>query len=357
MKRVRIHKAGGYQRLAIEDASDPAPGGGEVRVAVSSIGVNFADCIVRMGLYASAKEYVGWPITPGFEVAGTIDRIGDGVEGRKVGDRVIALTRFGGYSSCIVVPEHQVFPVPDGWSMDDAAAFAVVFLTADYALFELAHPRRGSTILVHSAAGGVGGALLQLARASELVSVGVVGRSDKVDAAKKQGATHVIDKSSQDLWREAERIAPKGYDVILDANGVSTLKASYDHLRPTGRLVIYGFHSMMRRAATHGGPHGDRQLRPGTPNWPKLAVDWLRTPRFNPLDMTNDNKNVMAFNLSYLFEEKHLLTEAMDRLMLLVAKGAITPPPTRSFPFEAVAEAHRSIETGTTTGKLVLHVT
>lgn len=163
------------------------------------------------------------------------------------------------------------------------------------------------------------------------------------EPAKKLGAAHVIDKSTEDLWRAAERIAPKGYDVVLDANGVSTLAESYKHLRPTGRLVIYGFHSMMRKGA-------------GTPSWPKLAADWLRTPRFNPLDLTNDNKSVMAFNLSYLFEERGILEESMGRLMTLANAGAIEPPPTRIFPLERVADAHRALETGTTTGKLVLSV-
>jgi synaptic vesicle membrane protein VAT-1 len=343
MKRVRIRAAGGYERLEIEEAPRPSAGAGEVRVAVEAIGVNFADCIVRMGLYASAKEYVGWPITPGFELAGRVDAVGEGVAERKVGDRVIALTRFGGYATSVVVPAQQTFAMPVSWSMEEAAAFPVAFLTADYALFELAHPRRGASILVHSAAGGVGGALLQLAKAKGLVAVGVVGRPEKVAAAKALGAAHVIDKSSEDLWLVAERIAPKGYDVVLDANGVETLAQSYAHLRPTGRLVIYGFHSMMRRGR-------------GTPSWPKLAVDWLRTPRFNPLDLTNDNKSIMAFNLSYLFEEREILVDAMDRLMALVRSGEIRPPPTRSFPFAAVADAHRAIETGTTTGKLILQV-
>jgi NADPH:quinone reductase-like Zn-dependent oxidoreductase len=342
MRRVRIRKAGGYERLELEEVADPQPRKGEVRIAVEAIGVNFADCIVRMGLYASAKEYVGWPITPGFEVAGTIDAMGEGVTRHEVGDRVIGLTRFDGYATSVAIPEHQAFAFPDAWSMAEAAGFAVVYLTADYALVELAHPRKGAKILVHSAAGGVGGALLQLARANELFAVGVVGRANKIDVAREQGAAEVIDKSSEELWPAAERYAPKGYDVVLDANGVETLAQSYAHLRPTGRLVIYGFHTMMRR----GGP--------GTPNWPKLAVDWLRTPRFNPLDLTNDNKSVMAFNLSYLFEEKEILEDAMTRLMSLVRAGKIRPPKARTFPLDAVADAHRAIESGTTTGKLVL---
>lgn len=342
MRHVTIRKAGGYDRLELEQVPDPSPRKGEVRVAVEAIGVNFADCIVRMGLYASAKELVGWPITPGFEVAGRVDAVGEGVTSHKVGDRVIALTLFNGYATSVVVPEHQAFGFPDTWSTEQAASFAVVFLTADYALFELAHPRQGANVLVHSAAGGVGGALLQLARANDLRAVGVVGRPEKVDVARKLGAAHVIDKSREDLWAAAERYAPKGYDVVLDANGVSTLGQSYAHLRPTGRLVIYGFHSMMKVRGA------------GKPTWSKLALDWVRTPRFNPLDLTNDNKSVMAFNLSYLFEERAIFEDAIARLLKLAGEGAIQPPGVRTFPLESVAEAHRAIESGTTTGKLVL---
>jgi synaptic vesicle membrane protein VAT-1 len=343
VKRVRVHRGGGYERLTIENVPDPEVREGEIRIAVRAAGVNYADCIVRMGLYRSAKEYVGWPITPGFEVAGEVDQVGPGVTRFAIGDRVFALTRFGGYTSSLAVPADQAFSIPDGWSMEAAAGFAVVFLTADYALSELARPRPSAKILVHSAAGGVGGALLQLARARGLVAVGVVGRPEKVAVARTLGAAHVIDKSSEDLWAAASLFAPKGYDVILDANGVATLGASYAHLRPTGRLVIYGFHSMMRRGA-------------GTPSWPKLALDWLRTPRFNPLDLTDQNKAVFGFNLSYLFEEKELLEGSIDRLMALVREGTIEPPSTRVFRLEDVVEAHRAIETGTTTGKLVLTV-
>ena len=104
MKHVVIHRAGGYDRLRVETAPDPLPGPGEIAIDVRACGVNYADCVVRMGLYASAKKYVGWPITPGFEVAGTVAALGGGVTSRAVGDRVFAVTRFGGYASRIVVP-------------------------------------------------------------------------------------------------------------------------------------------------------------------------------------------------------------------------------------------------------------
>ncbi|MEJ7596393.1 MAG: zinc-binding dehydrogenase, partial [Kofleriaceae bacterium] len=230
---------------------------------------------------------------------------------------------------------------PPSMSFEQAAALPAVYMTAWYALFELAHPRPKQQVLVHSAAGGVGSALVQMAKLADCEVTGVVGKSTKVAAAKALGADHVIDKSKQDLWREAERIAPTGFDVVLDANGVSTLGASYKHLRRAGKLVVYGFHSMMPKTG-------------GKPNWPKLALDYLRTPRFNPLDLTNHSHSVLAFNLSYLFDRTELLVEAMTQIVAWVEAGKIAPPAVTTYPLADVARAHADIESGTTIGKLVL---
>jgi NADPH:quinone reductase-like Zn-dependent oxidoreductase len=341
MRKVVIPRAGGYDRLTLQMLADPTPAPDEVLVTTEAIGVNYADCVIRMGLYASAKEYVGWPITPGFEFAGTVTSVGSSVTDLAPGTRVLGVTRFGGYSTHVTVPRHQVFPLPARFDMAQGAGFPTVFLTAYYALFELAHPRPGNTLLVHSAAGGVGGALLQLGRIAGCRTVGVVGSSHKVETARALGAHVVIDKSREDLWRAAEQAAPQGYDVVLDANGVSTLRESYRHLARPGKLVIYGFHSMLPRQG-------------GRPNWVKLAADFLRTPRFEPLAMTNENVSVLAFNLSYLFEKREVLAEAMGRLLAWVDEGRIVPPPVTRFPLEHVAEAHRALESGSTVGKLVL---
>jgi NADPH:quinone reductase-like Zn-dependent oxidoreductase len=326
MQKVVIHKAGGYDRLQLETHPDPAPRAGEVLVRTEAVGVNYADCVVRMGLYESAKKYVGWPITPGFEFAG----------GGKFG-----ITRFGGYATHVVVPGYQVWPIPNGWSAVQAASFPAVFMTAYYALFELAHPRRGHTVLVHSAAGGVGGALCQLLRIAGCRTVGVVGGAHKIEVARAAGADVVIDKSREDLWDAARRAAPDGYDLILDANGVSTLGASYRQLRSPGKLVVYGFASMLPKKG-------------GRPDWFKLARDFVRTPRFSPLALTGANKSVLAFNLSYLFDEHDILAEGMGRLLGWVAEGKLTPPPHETMPLDRVADAHAALESGRTVGKLVL---
>ncbi len=338
MRRVLIRSAGGYEKLTLEDAPDPVAGPDEELVRVEAIGVNYADCIVRMGLYASAKEYVGWPITPGFEIAGVTP------DGR----RVLALTRFGGYATHVVVPKRQVFPLPEGFSMAEAAAFPAVNLTAYYALHELCKLRPGMSLLVHSAAGGVGSSLVTLGKIAGCRVVAVVGGSHKVSHVRALGADLVIDKSREDLWQAAERFAPKGYDVVLDANGVETLKKSFTHLAPTGRLVVYGFATML--------PKSDDGT-PGKPRCGKLAVDWLRTPRFDPLAMTNENKSVMAFNLSYLFDRPDLMAESMGALLGWVKEGKLSAPRVEKFSMERVADAHRALESGRTIGKLVLEVT
>ena len=329
MRRIVIAGPGGYERLRLVEEPDPVAGAGESLVEVEAAGVNYADCCVRMGVYSSAKEYAGWPITPGFEVAG---RVGD--------RRVVALTRFGGYASHVVVPEHQVFDIPDGVTTPAAAGFPTVFLTAYYALFELGQVKEGANVLIHSAAGGVGSAAVQLVGVAGARAVGVVGAPHKVAAVQ---ADAVIDKSRGNLWEQAQKHAPEGYDIILDANGISTLSQSYQHLRPTGRLITYGFASMLPRG-------GGRLSRV------KLAWAYLRTPRFNPIDMTTTNRSVMGFNLSYLFDRRDLLESAVGRIFGWWREGRIRTPEVTTLPLERAADAHRALESGTTTGKLVLTV-
>jgi NADPH:quinone reductase-like Zn-dependent oxidoreductase len=345
MKQVVVHSAGAWDKLRVEEAPDPKPGPGEVLVRTEAAGVNFADVVVRLGLYASAKDYVGWPIVPGFEFAGRVVELGPeqpgGQESLAPGDAVFGVTRFFGYATHVVVPRQQLFGLPAGWTMARGAAFPAVHLTAWYALKELCSVRPGMSVLVHSAAGGVGSALVQLARAAGCRVLAVVGSAAKVEVARRLGADVVIDKSSEDLWKSVEAAAPAGCDVVCDANGVETLGQSYKHLAPAGRLVIYGAHTMLKR----GG---------GKAPWLKLAWDWLRTPRFNPLDLTNDNKSLLAFNLSYLFEKTEVLQEAMGGLLGLAQEGKLLEPPCRVFALQDVAEAHKAIESGTTSGKLVL---
>ncbi len=261
------------------------------------------------------------------------------------GNLVFGLTRFGAYATHLCVPREQVFLVSEDskFTPDQWAAFPTVFLTAYHGLFQIFVLRPGMKILVHSAAGGVGGALLQLGEIAGCRMTGVVGSTHKVDAALNSGADHVIDKSKENLWARAREICPDGYDVVFDANGPATLKQSYSHLASAGKLVVYGFHSML---STYGG----------IPNYFKLLLQYFRVPRWSSLNMTQENKSLMAFNLSFLFHRMDLLKEAMQDILKWVEEGKIKAPTVQSFPFEKVADAHRTLESGTTVGKLILKI-
>ncbi len=329
MRKVVVHKAGSYDRLKLEEHPEPTPAEGEVLVRVTAASVNFADCAVRMGIYSSAKEYVGWPITPGFDLAGTLD------DGR----RVFGVSRFGAYASHVCVSPHQLFETPEGWTDEQAAAFPTVHLTAWYALSHLARPAPGERVLIHSAAGGVGGAAVSLAKHLGAHVVGVVGRAAKEEVARGRGADEVVVRErGDDLWAVAGDC-----DVILDANGGPGLRDGYRHLAPGGRLVVYGAAAMLKRGR-------------GTPDLPKLAWSFLRTPRFHPLDLVTNNKSVLGFNLSYLFPKADLLRGAMTELLDLHAAGHLPHPPIQTYDLTDVAAAHRAIEAGDTVGKLVLVV-
>lgn len=337
-KRIIVQRPGGYGVFRIDDTPIEDPQPGEVQVDVKACGINFADVAVRLGLYQAAKG--AYPLCPGLEFAGVVRDAGMDTMGFKPGDHVFGASLFGAYSTRINCPAEHLWRLPATWDLIRGASFPVVYLTAYYALHEVGHLKESDRVLVHSAAGGVGTALLHLLKINGNIDVGIVGRSEKSVHAKEAGASFVIDKSTQDLWKKAEEISPDGYDLILDANGASTLRHSYNHLRPGGRLLIYGFASMFSNS--------------GKKNLPKLIWYYLRTPRFNPFDLTGSNKTISGFNLIYLFEKIELFHQIMADLLKWDSEGLILPMPATTFPFEDVVNAHQAIESGNSVGKLVL---
>ncbi len=335
-------------KMVIQEKVSEKLGPNEVRISVKAIGVNYADIAVKMGVYAAAKKY---PITPGYEFSGEVIEIGTKVKNAKVSDAIFGLTRFGAYSTEIIVNENHVWPKPKNWSFEEAAGFQVTFLTAYYGLVDRAHLKSKEKVLIHSAAGGVGTVAIQIAKIMGATVVGVVGKSHKISTVKKLGADEIIDKSTEDLWSKAEEYSHDGYDVILDPNGPSTLKQSYQHLTKGGRLLIYGFHSML--------PQHNQKINCW--KWLQIIYQYLYmtriNPVFNPFSAVSENKGIIGFNLIFLFERKELLKQAIDDFTTWLKSGKIKPPVIyKTYSFEQVAEAHKDIQSGETVGKLILVV-
>ena len=315
--------------------------------------INYADCCIRWGLYESANKFVGWPIVPGFDIAGIIEKVSDDDDsGLKVGDQVYGATFFGAYSTRVLVPSNQLRKTPKGLTLAQAASLPAVSLTALYGLYlggqypaDLRPRPSNRSILVHSAAGGVGSMLVQMAKLLGMSKVvGVVGRSAKVDAAKALGCDVVIDKSQEDLWKLAEDAAPKGYAVVADANGVSTLQESYNHLAPTGRLIVFGFHSNL--------PMGNDMLHPL--EWLRMIQKMSRLPKFNPMRLTATNKSLLGFNLSFFVEEVEMLGILYDQITAWFEAGQLQCPRVVEMDLGEVAAAHDLIQSGTSVGKIVI---
>lgn len=337
-ERIMITDVGGPEVLALETFEPLAPGPGDVAIEVRAAGLNFADIFCRLGLYKAAPPA---PFVPGLEVAGEIAAVGEGVRDFRVGDRVMAVTRFGGYTTRINLPADWVRPLPDAWSFAEGAAFPVAALTAYHGLVNLGRLAPGETVVVHSAAGGVGTAACQIARARGARVIGTVGSEPKREVAHLAGAGDVIVSRDYDVWEDIDRLTGKaGLDVIFDGVGGAGLGRGFDALRPGGRLIVYGFSEMM--------PGGGRR------NWPALAWRYLRTTRFNPFRMVESNRSVCGYNLIYLWGQVELYRTSMADLLGMVEAGKLHPVIGRTFPFHDVRPAQLYLQTRGSTGKVVL---
>jgi NADPH:quinone reductase-like Zn-dependent oxidoreductase len=336
MRQAVIPRFGGPEVFEIREAPDPTPAAGEVRIRVRAAGINFADILARLGLYPDAPKP---PMVVGYEVAGLVDGIGSGITGLSEGDRLVALTRFGGYSDTVVVPAAQAFPVPDDLSDSEAAAVPVTYLTAALALYRMAALNAGETVLVHNAGGGVGIAATQLARLRRATVIGTAS-AFKHDALRSFGVEHAIDYRHANVADEVRRITRgRGVDVILDPIGGRSFEASYRMLAPLGRLIIFGLSA--------AAPGERRSL------WRAMRA-WLATPRFDPLSLINRNRGVFGLHVGHLWDERRQLVPLMEMLLAEFSAGRLKPIVARTFPLDRVADAHRFIQGRHNIGKVVL---
>jgi NADPH:quinone reductase-like Zn-dependent oxidoreductase len=334
MKQLVIPRHGPPEVLEVREARDPAVLPGTVRIRVRAAGVNFSDLLARQGLYPDAPKP---PCTIGYEVAGVVDAVGAGVATLRAGDRVVATTRFGGQSELVVVPTAVVFPLPAGWSLEQGAAFPVVYLTAHHMLVRVAAARRGETVLVHAAAGGVGLAVAELSRILGFRVLGLA--STGKHAILREYGVEPLDSRDPRWFDAVRRVAPRGVDVVLDAVGGDSWRHGYRLLAPAGRLVCYGASVLSEGTG--------RNL---------LKTLWrvVRFPRFGTLGLMNDNRSVAGVNLGHLWDDQALLAPQVEALIGYAREGRLTPRVDRTFPLAEAAAAHRYIHERRNIGKVVL---
>ena len=340
MRAVVLTGHGGPEVLQVQERPDPPVGPGEVRIAVRAAGINFADTMARIGLYPDAPKP---PSVLGYEVAGEVESVGDGVDTPGVGDRVIAGTRFGGQAELVTVPAGQAFTLPDGWSFEQGAAFPVNYATAYVAVVMMGGVRHGDRILIHAAAGGVGISATQIARSRGAEIFGTASAS-KHDAIRAQGVDHAIDYRTEDFEQEVRRITGgEGVDVIMDATGPTNFRKDYRLLRQGGRLIMYG-------ASELSGGRG-RNI-PGVAR-ALMSMTTATIPWWKSLSIMNENKGVFGLNM-LSWQDEEGLDRVLEPLTEELSVGTLEPVVAEAFPFERAGDAHRFIEERRNIGKVVL---
>ena len=339
MRQVWIARPGPPDVLEIREEADPTPAAGEVRIRVEACGVNFADVMARLGTYT---DFPRPPVVPGFEVSGTVDAVGDGVETDWVGRRVFAILPRGGYTDCTCVAESAILERPDEMSAVEGAAFPVNYLTAHLLIERMGGLLPDETVLIHSAGGGVGTAAIQFARRVGSQIIGCAS-AHKHDFLKQLGVDHCIDYTEEDFETRVRDITGgRGVELVLDPIGGASFRKSCRILAPTGRLGVYGMSAL--GTARAGGWIGSLRAAWGT---------WLR---FTPPGLMERNVGVFGVNLASLTVPPERMRRWLEGALEGYREGILRPVIGATQPLEEAADAHRLIEGRKNLGKVVLEV-
>ncbi len=335
-RRVYRIRAGSIDNLKVSTEDLSIPGEHEVQIAIQAIGLNFADLYSIWGMYKAAPKT---DFVPGLEYAGIVTNVGTNVNDWKPGDRVMGVTRFGAYTDRLNIDARYITHIPEGWSFEEGAGFLVQAITAYYALVDLARVEQDETVLIHSAAGGVGLQANRIAKRLGAFTIGSVGNATKVDLLKKEGydATVVRSKNFRNDLQNA--LADRPLNIILECIGGEILMDGFRTLAPEGRMIIYGNASF----TTQGSK----------PNKLKMILRYLRRPKIDPLLLPNSNKAVIGFNLIWLYHHTDKFKRVVGDLM------ALDLPATHvgaTFDFDNLPSAIRALQSGQTTGKVVVTI-
>jgi NADPH:quinone reductase-like Zn-dependent oxidoreductase len=335
MRQIWITRAGAPEVLQVREAPDPEAKEGEVRIRVRAAGINFADLMARVGLYPDAPKL---PCVVGYEASGLIDQVGKGVTDHRVGDRVFGMPRFGGYTDTLVIGANQVFAMPERMSFEEAAALPVVYLTAYNMMLFTGTVRPRSSVLIHSAAGGVGTAAIQIAKTRGCTIFGTASPG-KHEFLRKAGVDHPIDSSGDYAAAVRSVVGDRGVDLILDPVGGKSWTVGYDLLGPCGRLVAFGLSSAAsgkKRSLFHA------------------AAQVVNVKKWSPMKLMDDNKTVAGTNMGHLFGRLDLLRPQFEALLAMYEAKQIAPQVDRTFPFDEAPAAHHFIHDRKAIGKVLL---
>ena len=329
-KRVVIEKFGGPEVLkVVEESTFPEPGPGELRIKVLTASANFTDVMIRKGLYPDVKKKP--PFTPGYDMVGIVDKMGENVTRFREGDRVADMTVIGSHSEYICLPEKQLIHVPEGLDQAEAVSLILSYVTAYQMLHRIAKIRERQKILVHGAGGAVGMAMLQLGKLMNLEMYGTASKS-KHDMIEAAGAVP-IDYKTTDFSDYIKDKTETGIDAVFDPIGGDNFKKSFSILRKGGKLVAYGFYNAVMG---HGG---------------SIPVDFMRLQLWNILP---NGKSATFYSIGAL-RRKHpdWFREDLTALFKMLAEKKIKPHVAGHYPLEKVQEVHRLIEEANIQGKIV----
>ena len=320
-KAIRVHETGGPEVLSLEDVELGEPGAGEVRLRHTAIGLNYIDVYFRTGAYP-----VQLPFTPGFEAAGVVEAVGDGVTGLTTGDRVAyAAQPIGAYAESRLILAERVVKLPDGIEDRIGAAIMLKGMTTEYLLRRTFRINAGDTILFHAAAGGVGLMACQWASHLGATVIGTVGSDEKADLARAHGCTHPIVYSREDFVEQVKELTDgKGVDVVYDAVGKDTFEKGFDCLRPRGTMVLFG--------AASGKPD---------------PVDPALLQAKGSLFLTRPSL------FDYIADRETLAQSAVD-LFEVIESGTVTAEVNQEHSLADASQAHQDLEGRRTTGATVL---
>ena len=336
-RQVYRLKAGNTNRLIITPEQLPPPGDDEIQIQVQVIGLNFADVFAILGLYSATPD---GPFIPGLEYAGQVIAKGNQVADYKVGDRIMGVTRFGAYTTHLNINPSYVLPLPQNWSYAEGASYLVQVLTAYYGLKNLGNLKADHTVLIHSAAGGVGIWANRICKALGAYTIGTVGSNKKIELLKAEGYDSYIIRDQRTFKQELDtKLEGRPLDLIMECIGGKVMTIGFDALAPMGRHVVYG--------SAHYGNTASR------PNYFKLIPKYLTRPRLDPQNMIKQNKSVMAFNLIYLFDNVAVMHELLSELYTLNLGMPIVG---HEFSFDELPDAIRTFQAGGTMGKVVIEV-